>query len=243
MRQSDFINHPFYLNETKMGQVEMNNGKVFPISDACHRQGDPPGGCIYTPSTFFSIPIDNATDIISFSITNGGNVTYLEDSLPKTKQRYARKQSLRCTTELECESTCKRYQGVWVTSLQVCNITVHLNYVCYRFQKSGQEFALDTSGVVSFRNVGCYSSRNWSPYRYRMNPPANPITVNIHYNLDPVISASLLTSGCSDAYLLNSTLAACFGRNHEDQLTVARTLIIVGILLISAESCVCHTYL
>lgn len=237
-QQSEFINQPFYLNDTRMKKVEMKNGAVFPVSDACHRQGDPPEGCIYTPSIYFSLPVDNTTGTVSFTITNGGNLTYLEDSLPMTKRRYVRKQSLRCNSEMECEATCKRYQGVWVTSLQVCNITVHLNSLCYRFQKNGREFALDTSRVVSSKNVGCFSSRSWSPYRYRLNPPSTPITIDIRYNLDPVISSSLLTSGCSDTYLFNSTLAACFGRNHEDQISIARTLLIVGMLLFCIETIV-----
>ena len=57
--------------------------------------------------------------------------------------------------------------------------------------------------------------------------------------MDPAITASLLTQGCSDHYLLNSTRATCFGRAYEDQQMIGNVLFLTGICLFCLETIVC----
>ena len=54
-------------------------------------------------------------------------------------------------------------------------------------------------------------------------------------NVDPVISSSLLTKGCSDHHLRNATDAACFGTAYEDQLFIAETFFIISFCVFALE--------
>lgn len=60
----------------------------------------------------------------------------------------------------------------------------------------------------------------------------------IRLNFDPVISASLFTDGCSDAYLANAQHAACFGLAYEDQQHMARVFIVIFFAVFAVETIV-----
>lgn len=60
----------------------------------------------------------------------------------------------------------------------------------------------------------------------------------IRLNFDPVISASLFTDGCSDAYLANAQHAACFGLAYEDQQHMARVFIAIFFAVFAVETIV-----
>lgn len=57
-------------------------------------------------------------------------------------------------------------------------------------------------------------------------------------NFDPVVSASLFTDGCSDAYLANAQHAACFGIAYEDQQHMARVFVVIFFAVFAVETIV-----
>ena len=75
------------------------------------------------------------------------------------------------------------------------------------------------------------SNRRFSPFICGNNP-------QIRLNFDPVISASLFTDGCSDAYLANAQHAACFGIAYEDQQHMARVFVVIFFAVFAVETIV-----
>ena len=53
--------------------------------------------------------------------------------------------------------------------------------------------------------------------------------------MDPVISSSLFTQGCSDRHLKNATDAACFGTSHEEQLIISNTFFVISVCVLGLE--------
>lgn len=156
----------------------MMNGDFFPVSDACHRQGDPGDGCIYTASSFFSTTVETS-DVISLIVSDGMNLTYFEDSVPLVDQKLIGKASLHCTSASDCRQMCEKRSGSWLDSMEVCNVTLYLSSLCYRLQKSGEDFTLDTSGFVSKTGIGCYQSNGWSPHLYSKLPTNRSIPLEV----------------------------------------------------------------
>lgn len=54
-------------------------------------------------------------------------------------------------------------------------------------------------------------------------------------NVDPVVSSSLFTQGCSDRHLKNATDAACFGTSHEEQLIISNTFFVISVCVLGLE--------
>ncbi len=178
-KRYDFIVRKFFINSTELVRVNMMNGDLFPVSDACSRQGDPGDGCIYTASSFFSTTVDTLSDVVSFVISDGMNLTYFEDSAPLVDQKMVGKASLHCSSTTDCHQICKKRSGYWIPSMEMCNITLYLSSLCYRLQKSGEDFTLDTSGFVSKTGIGCYQSNGWSPYLYTKSPANGTIPLEV----------------------------------------------------------------
>lgn len=67
-------------------------------------------------------------------------------------------------------------------------------------------------------NSGCYYSSDFSTYIYAKQwtiPSTIPVVVR--HDMDPVISASLYTKGCSDAYIDSMKNNKCFGLSRKEQ--------------------------
>lgn len=56
--------------------------------------------------------------------------------------------------------------------------------------------------------------------------------------MDPVISASLYTSGCSDAYIDSMNNKKCFGLSRKEQTIIGYVLISIGVVIVLIPICV-----
>lgn len=248
MAKHDFLNSSFTLNETAMSLTTDFNGDVFPVSDCCNRTGDPRNGCMYTPSSYFRTFLPFSLESEPISIGDGLDTAYIADTLSFTHHEELSRVSLHCTSTEDCQDMCSERKGVWEPERDVCNITHFLSHVCYRLRFNGTHFALDTTDFVSTLGAGCFASASWSPYLYSpdFNASLVPIDVRplaslhsqVRLNLDPVISASLFTEGCSDAFLENAQHAACFGLAFEDQQHMARVFIFIFFVVLAVETIV-----
>ena len=84
-------------------------------------------------------------------------------------------------------------------------------------------------------NPGCYYSSDFSPFIYAKQwtiPSTIPVVVR--HDMDPVISASLYTRGCSDAYIDSMKNHKCFGLSRKEQDTIGYVLIGAGIVILVA---------
>ena len=84
-------------------------------------------------------------------------------------------------------------------------------------------------------NSGCYYSSDFSTYIYAKQwtiPSTIPVVVR--HDMDPVISASLYTKGCSDAYIYSMKNNKCFGLSRKEQDMIGYVLIGVGIVILIA---------
>ena len=83
-------------------------------------------------------------------------------------------------------------------------------------------------------NSGCYYSSNFSTYIYAKQwtiPSTIPVVVR--HDMDPVISASLYTRGCSDAYIDSMKNNKCFGLSRKEQDMIGYKWIGVGIVILA----------
>lgn len=90
---------------------------------------------------------------------------------------------------------------------------------------------------LSFRDVstspGCYYSSEFSPFIYAKQwtiPSSIPVIVR--HDMDPVISASLYTNGCSDAYIDSMNNKKCFGLSRKEQTIIGYVLISIGVVIV-----------
>ena len=84
--------------------------------------------------------------------------------------------------------------------------------------------------------LGCYYSSDYEPFVYskQWKVPSS-IPVEIRHRMDPVISASEYTRGCSDRYISKSKDANCFGTSKSQQVGSGITCIAIGIVIIGID--------
>ncbi|KAK8832969.1 hypothetical protein WA577_003947, partial [Blastocystis sp. JDR] len=234
-QRSLFLSQSFWVNDTQMKKKEESNGPYFPVSDTCNRTNDPPSGCLYSPTSFFLTPISFSSDEFVFTLYSRKNESVFEDHINRVYQVFMTKAELRCSTIPECVEICGQKGGTWNTKAASCNITMFLHRVCYRVKQEAGLISLDTSDLVNPKAVGCFSSSAWSPYIYRPTPPKSTVFLAIRLNVDPVVSSSLFTQGCSDRHLKNATDAACFGTSHEEQLIISNTFFVISVCVLGLE--------
>ena len=84
--------------------------------------------------------------------------------------------------------------------------------------------------------MGCYYSSDYEPFVYskQWDVPSS-IPLEIRHRMDPVISASQYTRGCSDSYVSKPKDANCFGLSKTQQVVIGVVLLAVGVIIIAAD--------
>ena len=84
--------------------------------------------------------------------------------------------------------------------------------------------------------LGCYYSSDYEPFVYSKEwKVPSSIPVEIRHRMDPVISASEYTRGCSDRYISKSKDATCFGLSKTQQVVIGVVLFAFGVIIIVAD--------
>ena len=85
-------------------------------------------------------------------------------------------------------------------------------------------------------NMGCYYSSDYEPFVYskQWDVPSS-IPLEIRHRMDPVISASQYTRGCSDSYVSKPKDANCFGISKAQQVGSGITCIVIGVIIIAID--------
>ena len=165
--------------------MEVRNGDLYPVSDACQRKGDPNGRCLYAASSYFSTRLLVSENRVSVRVTDGDKIVLVEEDVPSAHYQRIDKSSLQCLKPMDCQQACESRHGSWNDDSAVCNVTTYLSSICYRVQWSGTLFRIDTTPSVSAVDVGCFQSNRWSPFVYGEQPKSEiPLEVPLFFHLN-----------------------------------------------------------
>lgn len=164
--------------------MEVRNGDLYPVSDACQRKGDPRDRCLYTASSFLQ-PFVRFRESCCCSSDRWRPDCVVEEDVPSLHYQRIDKSSLQCLKPMDCQHACESRHGNWSDVSAVCSVTTYLSSICYRLQWSGTLFQLDTTPSVSTANVGCFQSNRWSPFVYGEQPRSEiPLEVVLLFHLN-----------------------------------------------------------
>lgn len=232
---------------------EMPQEYYFPVADSCNKSGDPSGGCLYSESIYHSFNYTVSSEVFNFTISDKNHKTILSDLVPLEDITRHSQRNLGCWDLSSCTKACDALSGVWNAYKNECIITRYLNKICYRVTYQDGKFVLDTSSYSLIKlltsrlidpEVGCYYSNLWSPYLYADSDHKHVIInvfqyclhyMQLRYYLDPVISASEETRGCSDDKLYWKEDGNCFGATVKDQLRLGKQVLLIGLVLLLIE--------
>ena len=173
-KRAFFDTQSFYQNTSRLEHMEVRNGDLYPVSDACQRKGDPRDRCLYTASSFFATRLSVSENRVAVQVTDGDRIVFVEEDVPSLHYQRIDKSSLQCLKPMD-----------WSDVSAVCSVTTYLSSICYRLQWSGTLFQLDTTPSVSTANVGCFQSNRWSPFVYGEQPRSEiPLEVVLLFHLN-----------------------------------------------------------
>ena len=239
--ESEFRNASFLINSVVMDPVEMPQLNFFPIADACNKTEDPLEGCLYSDSLYYSYNYTVIGDFFNFTVISDNGNAIISEHVPIRDISRIEQRKLNCWDRESCEHACRNLQGKWDVYTNECIVTRHLQSICYRVAPFNGSYALDKSETISAKSAGCFYSNFWSPYLYSEGASDRVITVNIRHYLDPVISASDETRGCSDDKWYRKDDCVCFGASKYNQSRSGEQMLIIGVVFLILEIIIIST--
>lgn len=215
----------------------------FPVADKCDKSKDPAEKCVYPDDVFYmtSSPM-YAADTVTVSIYDEQMKEIASSTVQKQTYKTYTPSDLGCSDDRsECPSKCRNKNGVWYNQYQTCYVYYSISDFCFRVRKNNDAWVSDLppKESLSYTGDGCYYSTRYSPAAYSRSqtiPASIPVVIRSY--LDPVISASETTRGCSDSYISGSANHYCFGMSRAEQTATGVTLFIIGLIIYAAEAAV-----
>ena len=145
--------------------------------------------------------------------------------------------------KLEITLTDSMHAEPYKETIEVSHSKEYLQRICYRIGDIAGHILDLPPALVIGKNVtdaGCDFSNDWEPYIYS-NKKSDKIILEAHYYLDPYVSSSYLTRGCSE----KEGNLNCFGLSHKEMTTyglygmIAAGSITVIELITFLSMCIC----